>query len=79
MINQALFRQIAIFFGLPLVLAVIHSIFGIQFALTIMEGLASSKDLLPSIIATVVIIGAIYGAYFMATYFESKNIIKEEE
>lgn len=79
MINKALFRQIAIFFGLPLMLAVIHSIFGIQFAMTIMEGLAKSEDLLPSIIATVVIIGAIYGAYFMATYFGSKNIIKEEE
>ncbi len=79
MINKALFRQIAIFFGLPLILAVIHSIFGIQFAMTIMEGLASSEDLLPSIIWTVVIIGAIYGAYFMATYFGSKNIIKEEE
>jgi len=79
MINQALFRQIGIFFGLPLVLAVIHSIFGIQFAMTIMEGLASSEDLLPSIVATVVIIGAIYGAYFIATYLGSKNIIKEEE
>jgi len=78
MINKALFRQIGIFFGLPLVLAIIHSIFGIQFAMTIMEGLASSEDLLPSIIATVVIIGAIYGAYFMATYLGSKNIIKEE-
>ena len=79
MINQALFRQIAIFFGLPLVLAGIHSIFGIQFAITMMEGLASSEDLLPSIIGTAVIIGAIYGAYFMATYFGSKNIIKEEK
>jgi len=78
MINKALFRQIGIFFGLPLILAIIHSIFGIQFAMTIMEGLASSEELLPSIIATVVIIGAIYGAYFMATYLGSKNIIKEE-
>ena len=79
MINQSLFRQIAIFFGLPLILAMIHSIFGIQFVMTIMEGLASSEDLLPSIIWTVVIIGAIYGAYFMATYLGSKNIIKEED
>ena len=79
MINKALFRQIGIFFGLPLILAIIHSIFGIQFAMTIMEGLASSEDLLPSIVATVVIIGAIYGAYFIATYLGSKNIIKEEE
>ena len=79
MINKALFRQIGIFFGLPLILAIIHSIFGIQFAMTMMEGLASSEDLLPSIVATVVIIGAIYGAYFIATYLGSKNIIKEEE
>ena len=47
--------------------------------MTMMEGLASSEDLLPSIVATVVIIGVIYGAYFLATYFGSKNIIKEEE
>ena len=79
MINRALFRQIIIFFGLPLILAIIHSIFGIQFAMTIMAGLAKSEDLLPSIIATVIIIGIIYGAYFLATYFGSKNIIKEEE
>ena len=43
-----------------------------------MVGLASKEDLLPSAIATVVIIGIIYGAYFLATYFGSKNIIKEE-
>ena len=79
MINKALFSQIAIFFGLPLILAIIHSIFGIQFAMAIMAGLAKSEDLLPSIIATVIIIGIIYGAYFLATYLGSKNIIKEEE
>ena len=78
MINKALFRQIGIFFGLPLILAIIHSIFGIQFSMTVMKGLASSEDLLPSIVATVVIIGAIYGAYFLATYLGSRNIIKEE-
>lgn len=78
MINKALFRQIGIFFGVPLILAIIHSIFGIQFAINLMSGLASKEDLLPSIIATVVIIGVIYGAYFLATYFGSKNVIKEE-
>ncbi len=79
MINKSLFRQIGIFFGVPLVLAIIHSIFGIQFAVKMMSGLASEKDLLPSAVATVIIIGVIYGAYFLATYFGSKNIIKEEE
>ena len=78
-INTALFRQIGIFFGVPLVLAIIHSIFGIQFAITIMSGLASKKDLLPSAIATAIIIGIIYGVYFLATYLGSKNIIKDEE
>lgn len=79
MINQALFRQIAIFFMLPLILAIIHSIFGIQFALSLLAGLASAEELLPSAIATVIVIGVIYGLYFLATYLGSKNIIKEEE
>ena len=79
MINQALFRQIFIFFMMPLALAIIHSIFGIKFILSMLVALASSDELLPSIIVTAIIIGAIYGLYFLATYFGSKNIIKEEE
>lgn len=77
MINRALFRQIGIFFAMPLILAIVHSVFGIQFVLSMMAGLASREDLLPSIVATVVVIGAIYGAYFLATYLGSKNIIKD--
>ncbi len=79
MINQALFRQIFIFFMLPLILAIVHSIFGIQFVMTMMSVLASPEQLLPSVTATVVIISVIYGLYFLATYYGSKNIIKEEE
>ena len=78
MINKSLFSQIAIFFGMPLILAIIHSIFGIKFALNILSGLTMTNELIPSIILTTVLIGGIYGAYFLATYFESKNIIKEE-
>lgn len=78
MINRALFRQIGIFFAMPMILAIIHSIFGIQFVLSMMAGLASTKDLLPSVITTTIIIGIIYGLYFLATYIGSKNIIKEE-
>lgn len=77
MINKALFRQIFIFFMLPLVLAIIHSIFGIKFILSMLATLASPKELLPSVIVTAVIIGVIYGLYFLATYIGSKNIIKE--
>lgn len=77
MINHSLFLQIGIFFAFPIIIAIIHSIFGIQFALSTMSGIADAADLLPSIIATVLIIEFIYGIYFLATYFESKNIIKE--
>ncbi len=76
MINKALFRQIAIFFMLPLILALIHSIFGIMFAVKILE-VFGTEELLPSIIATVIFIVIIYGGYFLITYYCSKNIIKE--
>ena len=61
----------------PLVLAVIHSVFGVQFGINAMAGLASSEDLIPSVVATIVLMIGIYGTYFLATYFGSKNIIKE--
>ena len=78
MINSSLFKQIGIFFMLPLIVAIIHSIFGIQFGINVMEVLASKEELLPSAIVTVAVISVIYGIYFMATYLESKNIIKED-
>lgn len=78
MINKALFRQIAVFFCMPLVLAIIHSVFGIQFALSIFETIASKSQLVPSVIASVIVIGVVYACYFIATYLGSKNIIKEE-
>ncbi len=76
MINKALFRQIAIFFMLPLTLALIHSIFGIMFAVKILE-VFGTDELLPSIIATAIFIVIIYGGYFLITYYCSKSIIKE--
>ena len=79
MINKSLFEQIAIFFMLPLILAIIHSIFGIQFALSIFNTLASKDQLLPSIILTIIVMSSIYGCYFLATYIGCKNIIKEAE
>lgn len=78
MIDKTLFKQIAIYFILPLILAIIHSIFGIQFAISIFDVLASKDQLIPSAIATTIVIGIIYIAYFLATYIGSKNIIKEE-
>lgn len=78
MINQSLFKQIGIFFLMPLSLAIIHSVFGIQFALKVISVKVEPKEMLPSVIATAVFIIAVYGGYFFATYIGSKNIIKEE-
>ena len=75
MINKALFRQIAIFFMFPLLIAVIHSIFGIMFCNNILSTFGN-EGLLPSIIMTSIFLIIIYGGYFLITYFCSKNIIK---
>ena len=76
MINKSLFRQIAIFFMFPLLVAIIHSIFGITFCSYVISTFGN-KQLLPSIIMTAIFIVVIYGGYFLITYFSSKNIIKE--
>ena len=78
MINKSLFWQIGIFFLLPLVLAIIHSIFGIQFVMLILDGMISKESLLPSIIGAVIALSVIYGAYLIATYLGSKSIIRDE-
>lgn len=77
MINKALFRQIGIFFMFPLLIAIIHSIFGIMFCNFILETFGN-EQLLPSIIMTAIFIIVIYGGYFFITYICSKNIIKEK-
>ena len=76
MINKSLFRQIAIFFMFPLLVAIIHSIFGITFCSYIISTFGN-EQLLPSIIMTSIFIVVIYGGYFLITYLCSKNIIKE--
>lgn len=77
MINKALFKQIGIFYLIPLALAVVHSIFGIKVC-SIILAMFGKQDLVTSIIITAGFIVIIYGTYFLATYFGSKNIIKEE-
>lgn len=75
-INKALFVQIGIFFMIPLVLAIIHSFFGIKFCNQILASIGT-EGLLPSILMTAIFIVIIYGGYFLITYFCSRNIIKE--
>ena len=78
MLNRALFVQIAIFFLAPLLVGIIHSIFGIMFASSIIE-IFGSDGLLASIPMTVSMIVLIYGGYFLLTYISSKRIISEKQ
>ena len=75
MINKALFKQILVFFMLPLLLALIHSIFGIKFCNYVLLSFGN-QSLLKAIIMTAIFIILIYGGYFTITYICSKNIIR---
>ena len=76
-LNKALFKQIGIFFMFPLILAIIHSIFGVMFCNNILKKMGVSFNL-KSVIITSLFIIFIYGGYFLVTYICSKNIIKEK-
>ncbi|HEX2944333.1 MAG TPA: ABC transporter permease [Clostridia bacterium] len=74
LINKALMKQIAIYFLLPLALACIHSIVGITVANDVISDVGGI-DALGNIIITAVMIAVVYGSYFLATYFSSKQIV----
>ncbi|MCH5193922.1 MAG: FtsX-like permease family protein [Oscillospiraceae bacterium] len=77
-ISRSLFRQMGIFFLLPLLLACVHSIFGMKFALLILEEFGTEK-MAESIIFTAVMVAIIYGGYFLITYFCGKSIIRDKQ
>ena len=74
-ISKSLFRQTGIFFLLPLLLACVHSVFGMKFSIFILETFDTEK-LAESIGFTSIMILLIYGGYFLITYLCSKSIIK---
>ena len=78
MLNRVLFIQIAIFFVFPLLVGILHSVFGIKFASSIIE-VFGSGGLLASIPITASMLILIYGGYFLLTYLSSKRIISEKQ
>lgn len=75
-LNTFTFRQTGLFFLFPLLLACIHSVFGMKFATHVME-IIGTDGMWESIIVTSVIILLIYGGYFLITLYSSRQIIKE--
>lgn len=76
MINSALLKQIGTVFAAPLILACIHSIFGIKFCELILKSLGFNNTI-GGILSAALVLVIIYGGYFVLTYISSKNIIKE--
>lgn len=73
-INKSLLTQIAIYFLMPLSLALIHSIAGLELSkrvVTLFGNISIMKNILIAL-ATLVII---YGGYFIATYLGAKKNI----
>ncbi|WP_323611386.1 FtsX-like permease family protein [Erysipelothrix enhydrae] len=76
MINQSIFKQVALYFFIPLLLAAIHAWVGIR-AVNVNLDLAGLKasSIVPTCLTCFGVM-AIYLIYFSATYFGSKSIIK---
>lgn len=75
MIDMALFKQIGIFFAFPLILALIHSVFGIKFINIILATMGMSS-MAASIGLTLAFVAVINGGYFLITYLCSRSIIR---
>ena len=76
MINKSLLAQIAIYFMVPLSLAIIHSIVGLKVSSDIVNVFGSGNIMIHIIISIVILI-IVYGGYFLATYLGAKKMIKE--
>lgn len=77
-IYQSVFRQVGIYFLVPLVLAIIHSIVGLKISLAIVNMFGSGNSIIELICISGGFIVVVYGGYFLATYFGSKNIVKNK-
>ncbi|HEX2985463.1 MAG TPA: ABC transporter permease [Caproiciproducens sp.] len=78
MIDHALLSQIAIYFFIPLSLAIVHSFVGIRVANNVVA-ILGHVDIAANTLITAVIFLVIYGGYFLATYLGSKSILRQRQ
>jgi putative ABC transport system permease protein len=77
MLRGAIFSQVAIYFGAPLFLALIHSMVGVTALCKMFANLKGGDIFGGAVIAGLVVL-AIYGGYFLATYSGAKSILNRE-
>lgn len=75
MINKSIFTQVSIYFGLPLVVALVHSVVAIKVVNGFLT-MFNKPDIGTSSMVTALIMVIVYGGYFYATYTGYKSTIK---
>lgn len=75
MLNHAIYAQVAIYFFIPLALAVVHSVVGLNAINKTLSMQGAAGDF-SSMILTIVLLAVIYGGYFLATCLGCKSIAK---
>ncbi|MDH2474489.1 ABC transporter permease [Clostridium perfringens] len=75
MINKSIFTQVSIYFGLPLVVALVHSVVAIKVVNGFLT-MFNKPDIGASSLVTTLIMVIVYGGYFYATYTGYKSTIK---
>lgn len=75
MINESIFTQVSIYFGLPLVVALVHSIVAIKVVNGFLT-MFNRPDIGVSSLVTALIMVIVYGGYFYATYTGYKSTVK---
>ncbi|HFJ9466641.1 hypothetical protein P4V01_12060 [Bacillus thuringiensis] len=74
-IHKSIFKQVFIYFMMPLLLAILHSIFGIKVVTDAIVTAGEATIFIPSLITAGVIV-VVYGGYFLAIYSVYKSIVK---
>lgn len=78
MINKTIFNQTVIYFAMPLGLAIVSSIVGINVVNKFLS-LYGNTNIVPTALLTLIILVIVYGGYFYVTYTGYKSIIKNSK
>lgn len=78
MINKTIFTQTAIYFAMPLTLAIVSSIVGIS-VVNKFIALYGKPNIGPTALLTLGILVIVYGGYFYVTYAGYKSIVKNSK
>ena len=75
MIEKTIFIQTLVYFSLPVILALIHSVIGINVVNKFIN-MFQETNITPSALVTALVFMVVYAGYFCTTYVGYKNIVK---